>query len=92
MQGSPMKPAEETIMNSLENSSMAIEAGNNIGNQSDQVNKSNIDKPIIDTGDFFYQSNKNCFPNSNLKILYFESNINQISTILSFCSENRVTH
>lgn len=45
-----MKPAEETIMNSLENSSMAIEAGNNIGNQSDQVNKSNIDKPIIDTG------------------------------------------
>jgi len=44
-----MKPAEETIMNSLENSSMAIEAGK--GNQSDQVNKSsNIDKPIIDTG------------------------------------------
>ena len=81
-----MKPAEETIMNSLENSSMAIEAGNNIGNQSDQVNKSNIDKPIIDTGDFFYESNKNCCPNSNLKfeILYFEGNMNQISTILSF--------
>ena len=86
MQGSPMKQAEETIMNSLENSSMAIEAGNNIGNQSDQVNKSNIDKPIIDTGDFFYESNKNFCPNSDLKfeILHFEGNMNQISTILSF--------
>ena len=83
-----MKPAEETIMNSLENSSMAIEAGNNIGNQSDQVNKSNIDKPIIDTGDFFYESNKNFCPKSNLKfeILHFEGNMNQISTILTFFS------
>jgi len=42
-------PAEETIMNNLENSSMAIEAGSG-GSQPDQVNKSNIDKPIIDTG------------------------------------------
>ena len=62
MQGSPMKQAEETIMNSLENSSMAIEAGNNIGNQSDQVNKSNIDKPIIDTGDFFLPKQQKLLP------------------------------
>jgi len=57
--GNPVKPSEETIMNSLENSSMAIEAGNNSINQSDPVNsKSNIDKPIIDTGTMTTMSTK----------------------------------
>ena len=57
--GNPVKPSEETIMNSLENSSMAIEAGSNSINQSDPVNsKSNIDKPIIDTGTMTTMSTK----------------------------------